>query len=415
MIPGGVNSPVRAFLSVHEKPFYVQRAKGAYLFDVDGNSYLDFVSSWGAIILGHADEGIIGEARAALEDGASFGACHVYEPVLARLILDAFPSMEQVRLVSSGTEATMSAVRLARGYTGKSGVVKFRGCYHGHVDSLLVKAGSGLATFGVPDSEGIPADLAKHTHVAEFNHIESVRDILASQKDIACLILEPVMGNMGVVLPDAGFLGDVRDLCDRHGVLLVFDEVITGFRVAYGGAQGLYGIRPDMTCLGKIIGGGFPIGAFGGRKDIMERLAPLGGVYQAGTLSGNPVAVRAGIHALRRLKEENPYPVFAQRLAAMGERIGEIARAEGVPYRINGLTAMFTGFFSERDVVDYESAFASDRGLYELFFKSMLEEGLFFAPSQFEAAFLTTAFDDAMMERTVEAYSRVFRKIGKRS
>jgi glutamate-1-semialdehyde 2,1-aminomutase len=411
LIPGGVNSPVRAFLSVHEKPFYVARAKGAYLFDVDGNRYLDFVSSWGAIMLGHADEGLAGEIQAAMLDGTSFGACHPFEPVLARLIVDAFPSIEQVRLTSSGTEATMSAVRLARGATGKAGVIKFRGCYHGHVDSLLVKAGSGLVTYGVPDSQGIPADLAKHTFVAEFNHIDTVRDILRSEKDIACLIMEPIMGNMGVILPEKGFLDNVSDLCEKHGVLLVFDEVITGFRVAYGGAQQLYGIRPDLTCLGKIIGGGFPIGAFGGRREIMEHLAPLGGVYQAGTLSGNPVAVRAGIYALRRLKEENPYDRLTERLLRLGSSIGEIGREEGVPYRINAITAMFTGFFSEKDVVDYESAFSSDRRLYELFFKAMLEEGLFFAPSQFEAAFLTMAFDDAMMERTIEVYRRVFRRM----
>jgi glutamate-1-semialdehyde 2,1-aminomutase len=295
--------------------------------------------------------------------------------------------------------------------TGRSGVVKFRGCYHGHVDSLLVKAGSGLATYGVPDSEGIPPDLAKHTYVAEFNRIETVSEILETEKDIACLIMEPIMGNMGVILPARDFLEDVEDLCHKHGVLLIFDEVITGFRVAYGGAQELYGIRPDLTCLGKIIGGGFPIGAFGGRRELMEHLAPLGGVYQAGTLSGNPVAVTAGIHVLGRLKDENPYGRMSRQLETLGEKIGEIARKEGVPYRINSATAMFTGFFSEKDVADYEAAFSSDRGMYELFFKSMLAEGFFFAPSQFEAAFLTTIFDDAMMEQTIEAYSRVFKRM----
>ena len=327
LIPGGVNSPVRAFLSVHKKPFYVKRAEGAYLFDVDGNRYLDFVSSWGAIILGHADPGLTQEIQAAIPDGTSYGACHPFEPVLAQMIVEAFPSMEQVRLTTSGTEATMSAVRLARGATGKNGVIKFRGCYHGHVDSLLVKAGSGLATYGVPDSAGIPEDLAKHTYVAEFNRIETVRDILETQKDIACLIMEPIMGNMGVILPDKGFLADVRDLCEKHGVLLIFDEVITGFRVAYGGAQELYGIRPDLTCLGKIIGGGFPIGAFGGRREIMENLAPLGKVYQAGTLSGNPIAVKAGIYVLNRLKKEKPYDRLAGLVASLGKSVAEIARA----------------------------------------------------------------------------------------
>ena len=411
LIPGGVNSPVRAFLSVHEKPFYVKRAEGAYLFDVDGNRYLDFVSSWGAIILGHADPGLTGEIQAAIPDGTSYGACHPFEPILAQMIVEAFPSMEQVRLTTSGTEATMSAIRLARGAMGKNGVIKFRGCYHGHVDSLLVKAGSGLATYGVPDSEGIPEDLAKHTYVAEFNHIETVRDILETQKDIACLIMEPIMGNMGVILPDRGFLEDVHDLCEKHGVLLIFDEVISGFRVAYGGAQELYGIRPDLTCLGKIIGGGFPIGAFGGRRQIMENLAPLGKVYQAGTLSGNPIAVKAGIYVLNRLREEKPYGRLAGRVATLGKSVLEVACRESIPYRINAVTAMFTGFFSGRDVVDYESANSTDRRLYELFFKSMLEEGLFFAPSQFEASFLTLAFDDAMIGETVEAYSRVFKRM----
>ncbi len=411
LIPGGVNSPVRAFQSVHDKPFYVERAKGSYLFDVDGNSYLDFVSSWGAIMLGHADDGLIREIQAAVLNGTSFGACHEYEPLLARQIIDAFPSIERVRLTSSGTEATMSAIRLARGASGKAGIIKFRGCYHGHVDSLLVKAGSGLATYGVPDSKGIPPDLAKHTLIAEFNHIDTAHKIVREQSDIGCLILEPVMGNMGVILPEKGFLEDVADLCERHHILLIFDEVITGFRIAYGGAQEIYGIRPDLTCLGKIIGGGFPIGAFGGRRELMEMLAPQGEVYQAGTLSGNPVAVRAGVYTLRRLKEEHPYDGFRAKLDSLGRSIREIADEEGVGYRINGLTSMFTGFFSDRDVVDYDSAVACDRQRYELFFKAMLDEGIFFAPSQFEAAFLTMTFDDAMVKRTVEAYRRVFRRI----
>jgi len=411
LIPGGVNSPVRAFQSVHSKPFYVARAKGSNIFDVDGNTYLDFVSSWGAIMLGHADDGLAAEIGAAVANGTTFGACHEYEVILARQIIDAFPSMERVRLVSSGTEATMSAVRLARGASGKSGVIKFRGCYHGHVDSLLVKAGSGLATYGVPDSKGILADLAKHTLVAEFNHIDTVSRIVKGESDIACLILEPVMGNMGVILPKKGFLDDVKDLCERHNIILIFDEVITGFRIAYGGAQELYGIRPDLTCLGKIMGGGFPIGAFGGKADLMEMLAPQGDVYQAGTLSGNPVAVRAGSYVLRRLKEENPYQKLAQKLKSLGEGVGQAAAEQGIPYRINSITSMFTGFFSDQAVVDYKSAVSSDRQRYELFFKGMLEEGIFFAPSQFEAAFLTMTFEDAMVGRAVEAFRRVFRRI----
>ncbi|NMC95154.1 MAG: glutamate-1-semialdehyde 2,1-aminomutase, partial [Syntrophorhabdus sp.] len=270
LIPAGVNSPVRAFRSVNENPFYVKRAKGAYLYDVDENEYLDYVSSWGAIILGHADEGLVNAIKTAVEDGTSYGACHPGEIDIAELIIEAFPSMELLRLTSSGTEATMSAIRLARGFTKKQGVIKFRGCYHGHVDSLLVKAGSGLATFGTPDSGGVPEDLAKHTYVAEFNHIETVKRIIREHKDIACLIMEPIMGNMGVILPEGDFLKDVQEMCQQSGILLICDEVITGFRVTYGGAQHIYNIDPDITCLGKIIGGGFAIGAFGGKRRIME-------------------------------------------------------------------------------------------------------------------------------------------------
>jgi glutamate-1-semialdehyde 2,1-aminomutase len=411
LMPGGVNSPVRAFLSVDAKPFYVARAKGPSLFDVDGNEYLDFVSSWGAIMLGHADEGLVREVQAAVLDGTSFGACHPYEPALARLITSAFPSMEMVRLTSSGTEATMSAIRVARGATGKPGVIKFRGCYHGHVDSLLVKAGSGLATYGVPDSKGIPDDVARHTYVAEFNHIDTVRRIVKEREDIACLIVEPVMGNMGVILPRKGFLEDLRELCDTHRILLIFDEVITGFRIAYGGAQEMYGVRADLTCLGKIIGGGFPVGAFGGRRDLMERLAPLGDIYQAGTLSGNPVAVRAGIYTLNRLKEGEPYGRLRMMLADLGTEVRKIAEKLGMAYTINSVTSLFTGFFNHGDVVDYETAVSSDRRLYGAFFRAMLDEGIFFAPSQFEAAFLTLAHDDGAVGKTLEAYEKVFRKI----
>lgn len=409
-MPGGVNSPVRAFQSVHDEPFYVRRGKGAYLYDVDGNSYLDYVSSWGAIVLGHADDGVVNVARQAIEDGTSFGACHPYEIEMARLITGAFPSMELVRLTSSGTEATMSAIRLARGFTGKNGVIKFRGCYHGHLDSLLVKAGSGLATFGIPDSKGILPDLARYTSIAEFNRLESIRTIVEKNSDIACIIIEPVMGNMGVVLPEDGFLEGLERLCRDSGILLVFDEVITGFRVAYGGAQQIYGIRPDITCLGKIIGGGFPIGAFGGRKEIMENLAPLGAVYQAGTLSGNPVAVRAGIYVLSFLREHpEVYAVMRERVDALKAAMLEAARRHGVPYTVNGITGMFTGFFTEQDVRDYESAGAADRMLYERFFKKMLEEGIFFAPSPFEAAFVTLSHEERETAKTAEACERVFK------
>ena len=411
LMPCGVNSPVRAFLSVGSTPFYVKRAKGAYLFDVDDNKYLDYVASWGAIILGHADDGLLEEVKRALSDGASFGACHPYEVELARMLIDAFPSMELVRLVNSGTEATMSAIRLARGVTGRKGIIKFRGCYHGHVDSLLVKAGSGPATYGVPDSEGIPEELARLTYVGEFNDLDSVERIVEQQPDIACCILEPVMGNMGVILPRRDFLQGLRDICDRRGIIFIFDEVISGFRVAYGGAQEVYGIRPDMTCLGKIIGGGFPIGAFGGKREIMEKIAPLGPVYQAGTLAGNPIAVRAGIYTLRLLKEKNPYPLLKKRVEMVQKEILDLAGRFALPYRINGITGMFTGFFTDVEVEDYESAASSDRALYTLFFTKMLERGIFFAPSPFEASFLTLCHQESELQRTLEAYETIFREM----
>ena len=410
-IPSGVNSPVRAFRSVNETPFYVERAKGAYLYDVDGNTYLDFVSSWGAVILGHADDGLVREAQAAVANGTSYGACHPHEVTLAQLLIDAFPSVEKVRRVSSGTEATMSAIRLARGCTGKNGVIKFRGCYHGHVDSLLVKAGSGLATFGIPDSAGIPPDLAKHTYVAEFNHIDSVKKIVDANKDTACLIMEPIMGNMGVILPQKEFLEDVQAICRKAGILLICDEVITGFRVTYGGAQHLWNLDPDLTCLGKIIGGGFPIGAFGGKSAIMDQVAPQGSVYQAGTLSGNPVAVRAGIYALNRLKAEKPYDSMKVKGELMARSVLECARRFGIPYTVNGVTGMFTGFFSDRDVTDYESAVQANREMYARFFAMMLEDGIFFAPSQFEAAMLTMSHTEVEIGRAIEAFERAFKRL----
>ncbi len=412
LMPGGVNSPVRAFLSVNDAPFFVRNAKGPYIYDVDGNEYVDYVSSWGAIILGHAHDGLIHEVGDALMEGTSFGACHPREVEIAEIINSAFPSMEMLRLVSSGTEATMSAIRLARGYTGRDGVIKFKGCYHGHVDSLLVKAGSGLATFGSPDSAGVPKDLARFTYVADFNHLESVKEIVKAHKgEIACIILEPIMGNMGVILPYRSFLEGVQEICADNGILLVCDEVITGFRVCYGGAQHLYNLKPDLTCLGKIIGGGFPIGAFGGRKEIMERLAPLGDVYQAGTLSGNPVAVRAGIYVLKYLKEYSPYSLLREKVDFLREGITGIAAKSGVNYTINGVPGMFTGFFSENEVSDYDAACKSNRALYERFFKLMLEEGVSFAPSPFEAAFVTLSHGGKELNRTLAAFEKVFRNL----
>lgn len=409
IMPGGVNSPVRAFKSVNDTPFYVKRGKGAYLYDEDGNRYLDYVMSWGAIILGHANDGIIDEVKEALLCGTSFGACHRYEIGLAERIIEAFPLIDMVRLTNSGTEATMSAIRLARGWTGRQNIIKFRGCYHGHVDSLLVKAGSGMATFGIPDSKGIPAELAGHTHVADFNNIDSVEDIVKKDTDIACIIMEPVMGNMGVIPPDKGFLPDIETICRDNGILLIFDEVITGFRVTYGGAQHLYDIRPDITCLGKIIGGGFPIGAIGGRADVMGALAPEGEVYQAGTLSGNPIAVRAGIYVLDYLKNNKEiYQKMGTYGKGLEDAIMEIADRYGIPYRINSLVGMWTGFFTDRDVRDYLSAMDSNRVLYERFFKSMLQEGIYLAPSPFEAAFLSSEHRENELAATVEAFEKVF-------
>lgn len=411
-MPGGVNSPVRAFQSVHDAPFYVKKGKGAYLYDVDGNSYLDYVASWGAIILGHADDGLIGTVKSALEDGTSFGACHPYEIEFARLIADAFPSLEMMRLTSSGTEATMSAIRAARGYTGKNGIIKFAGCYHGHVDSLLVKAGSGLATFCVPDSKGVPVDLARHTYIADYNKIDSVVKIVEHNQDIACIIIEPVMGNVGVVLPENNFLHEIESLCRRKNILLIFDEVITGFRVAYGGVQHLYNIVPDITCLGKIIGGGFPIGLYGGKREIMEKIAPLGDVYQAGTLSGNPVAVRAGMYVINYLKNNTYiYDIIGKYGQTLKDAVNNISYDCGVPYTINSITGMFTGFFIDSDVSDYSSAISADRNRYEKFFKLMIEEGIFFAPSPFEASFITLSHGDKEMSKTVAAYEKIFGKL----
>jgi glutamate-1-semialdehyde 2,1-aminomutase len=411
-MPAGVNSPVRAFQSVHDTPFYVKKAKGSYLFDLDGNTYLDYVSSWGAIILGHAHDGLIEEVKTALEEGTSFGACHPNEIKLASLITEAFTSIELLRLTSSGTEATMSAVRLARGFTGKDNIIKFKGCYHGHVDSLLVKAGSGLATYGIPDSKGIPEVLAKCTYVADFNNIDNVRSIVKENKNIACIILEPVMGNMGLILPEKGFLEGLQEICRQEGILLIFDEVITGFRVGYGGVQHMYGIDPDITCLGKIIGGGFPIGVFGGKKEIMDMIAPLGGVYQAGTLSGNPIAVRAGIYVLEHLRDNSGiYASMDKYIKILETQLLIIADKFGIPYRINHITGMFTGFFSKNPVKDNDSALASDRVLYEKYFKLMLEEGIFFAPSPFEASFLTASYGETELMKTIDAFEKIMKTL----
>lgn len=404
VIPGGVNSPVRAFRAVGRAPLFIQDAAGSNIADADGNTYTDYVGSWGPAILGHAHPAIIEAIQNAAAHGTSYGAPTEIEIELAEEIIAAFPSIERVRLTSSGTEATMSAIRLARGATGRDLIVKFEGCYHGHSDSLLVKAGSGLATFGTPDSAGVPADFARNTVVLPFNDTAALKKTFEEQgSEIACLIIEPVAGNMGCVPPGEGFLQAAREATASAGALLIFDEVITGFRVAYGGAQELYGVRADLTCLGKIIGGGLPVGAFGGRRDVMDQIAPLGPVYQAGTLSGNPLAVRAGLTALRLLKEINPYEELDRRAAALERGLRDAAAEAGIQTIINRVGSMLTTFFTAEEVTDWPSAKRSDTELYARFFRAMLEEGVYLAPSQFECAFVSLAHIDEVIENTISA------------
>jgi glutamate-1-semialdehyde 2,1-aminomutase len=403
-IPGGVNSPVRAFRSVGGEPRFVARAEGARLWDADGRLYVDFVGSWGPLVLGHAPRVVVDAVTAAAQRGTSYGAPTAVEGELAARIAAAYPSMEMVRLVSSGTEAAMSAIRVARGATGRDLLVKFDGCYHGHADSLLVKAGSGGATFGIPDSRGVPATLAALTLTLPFNDVAAARNLFASRgSEIAALIVEPVAGNMGVVPPAPGFLAALREITTQHGALLIFDEVITGFRVAYGGAQELYGVRPDLTCLGKIIGGGLPVGAYGGRRDVMDQVAPLGAVYQAGTLSGNPLAVAAGLATLKALEDRKAYA----RLDALGAQLQrgllDAADKAGVPLTVNRVGSMLTAFFCAGPVRDYGDAKTADTARYARFYHGMLDRGVYLAPSQFEAAFVSLAHTDDDLEHAAHA------------
>jgi len=404
VMPGGVNSPVRAFKGVGGTPVFVARAEGAHIVDVDGRSYIDFLGSWGPLILGHAPPAVVEAVTEAARRGTSYGAPTADEVEMAERITRAVPSMEMVRLVSSGTEAAMSAIRLARGVTGRDLLVKFDGCYHGHADSLLVKAGSGGATFGVPDSQGVPPALAALTVAVPFNDLDAVAQVFAERPgDVAAVLVEPVAGNMGVVPPRAGFLAGLRELCTRHGALLVFDEVITGFRVGFGGAQTLYGVRPDLTCLGKVIGGGLPVGAYGGPREVMRHVAPLGGVYQAGTLSGNPLAVASGLAALRALEDPAAYERL-ERLGARFERgIAEAGAAAGIPVTVNRVGSMLTAFFAEGPVTDYASAKRADTARYARFFHAMLARGVYLAPSQFEAAFVSLAHSETDLDRAAEA------------
>jgi glutamate-1-semialdehyde 2,1-aminomutase len=414
VIPGGVNSPVRAFRSVGGEPIFVKKASGPYVFAADGRRYIDYVGSWGPMILGHAHPQVIKAVQEVAADGLSFGAPTELETRLARRVVELMPSIELVRFVSSGTEATMSAIRLARGFTGRDTIVKFEGCYHGHADSLLIKAGSGALTLGVPTSPGVPKALANHTVTLNYNDSDQVQRVFRQiGEQVACVIVEPVAGNMNCVLPAPDFLQTLRRECDRVGALLIFDEVMTGFRVALGGAQALYGVRPDLTTLGKIIGGGMPVGAFGGRREIMRQLAPLGPVYQAGTLSGNPVAMIAGITTLELISA----PGFHQHLSAMTDvLVGELSAAAanaGIPLATNHVCGMFGFFFTAERVVDsYDKVMACDVERFKKFFHGMLNQGIYFAPSAFEAGFLSAAHTAADIETTAAAAARVFASLG---
>jgi glutamate-1-semialdehyde 2,1-aminomutase len=407
VIPGGVNSPVRAFKAVGRNPLFIDRAAGSVLVDADGNRYIDYVGSWGPMIVGHGHPKVTEAIRDAAGRGTSFGAPTASEIELAEMVCDAFPNIESVRMVSSGTEATMSAIRLARGYTGRDKILKFEGCYHGHADSLLVDAGSGVATFGIPASPGVPADFARHTLTAPYNDLAAVRALADEHKaDLAAIILEPIAGNMGCIPPQPGFLEGLRDLCDRYGILLIIDEVMTGFRVTYGGAQQLYGVRGDLVCLGKIIGGGLPVGAFGGRRDIMQHLAPDGGVYQAGTLSGNPLAMSAGIATLKLLREEGVYEQLEERSGRLAEGLRQAAAAAGIPACLQRIGSMFCSYFQAGPVTSFADAKASDTELFATYFGRMLDNGVHLAPSQFEAGFVSLAHSVQDIDRTVEAAHR---------
>lgn len=411
-IPGGVNSPVRAFRSVGGQPLFIKRAKGCRLYDVDGNSFIDYVLSWGPLILGHAPASVVKAVMQAALKGTSFGAPTELEVRLARMIVEAVPSIKEARLVSSGTEAVMSAIRLARAYTNRDAILKFEGCYHGHSDYLLAKAGSGLATLGLPDCPGVPADFTRHTLTAPYNDIKTVQHLIQRHhRNLACVIVEPIAGNMGVVPPAAEFLPALRELTREHGVLLIFDEVITGFRVHYGGAQSLYGVTPDLTCLGKIIGGGLPVGAYGGARQIMRLVAPVGPVYQAGTLSGNPLAVTAGIKTLEALQAPGVYQKLDTRAAELSEGLGAAAKKAGIPLTRTRVGSMVGAFFTKGPVVDFASAKQSNTQAYAKFFHRMLEKGVYLAPSQFETAFLSTAHTASDIAHTIKGARAALRNL----
>jgi glutamate-1-semialdehyde 2,1-aminomutase len=412
IIPGGVNSPVRSCRAVGTHPLFIARGLGSKIFDVDGNTYIDYVGSWGPLILGHAHPEVVEAIKNAAELGTSFGIPTTLEVELAQMITKLVPSMKMVRMVNSGTEATMSAIRLARGYTGRSKIIKFDGCYHGHADTLLVKAGSGAATLGIPGSAGVPADFVQHTLSLRFNDLDQIAAVMQAQgKDVAAIILEPVAGNMGVVPPKPGFLEGLRHWCNETGTLLIFDEVMTGFRLALGGAQELYGVQPDLTCLGKVIGGGLPVGAYGGRRDIMSQVAPLGEVYQAGTLSGNPLAVTAGLTTLRLLNKPGVYDELEERSSYLFNEMSRLAAKHKVVSTTNRVGSMGCLFFTEQRVVDFDSAQTADTQKFAHMFCAMLERGVYLAPSQFEAAFVSLAHDQEDIDKTLAAADEVFKEI----
>ena len=407
-IPGGVNSPVRAFKSVRSTPLFIREGKGSHITDVDGNNYIDYIGSWGPLILGHCHPEVMTAIEEALHRGASFGTPTEGEVHLAEMICTAVNSVEMVRLTNSGTEASMAAIRVARGYTGRDKIIKFEGCYHGSVDSLLVKAGSGVMTLGLPDSPGVPASFVEHTLLADFNNLESVTDLFDEYgSEIAAVVLEPVAGNMGMVVPDLDFLKGLRNLCDVHGSLLVFDEVMTGFRVDYGGAQEIFGIIPDMTIFGKVIGGGLPVGAYGGRQDVMLMVAPAGPVYQAGTLSGNPLAVAAGRKTLEILQAPDTYAELSRKSNWLIDEMRQSAGQNGIPFQTNVMGGMFGFFFAEKPVRNYQDATESDQDRFRKFFMGMLKEGIYLAPSAFESGFISMAHTEEDLEKTAAACHKV--------
>ena len=415
-IPGGVNSPVRAFQAVKKAyPIFINRGKGSKIYDEDGNEYLDCICSWGPMILGHNDERVVEAVKKEVENGSSFGLPTKKEVELAELVKECFPSIEKIRLTTSGTEATMAAVRLARAYTQKNKIVKFEGCYHGHSDSLMVKAGSGLLTSGHQDSNGITDGVMRDTLTLPFGNLEKVKSLLETEDDVACIIVEPVPANMGLIIPEEAYLKGLKDLCNEHGVVLIFDEVISGFRLSIGGAQKLYGVNPDISTLGKIIGGGYPVGAFGGKKEIMDMVAPVGNVYHAGTLSGNPVSVRAGIETLRILKATAGfYENLAEKTASLTEGIRELAKKYCIPVRVNQIGSLFTIFFSDKEVKNLEDAINSNDDMYVEYFSSMLEEGVVVPPAKYEAHFISAAHSEEDLLKLLASIDKAFANISEK-